>query len=472
MTGTHHKEQIFRIFAQLATGVAILSESGAGKSLADMNPIWRVTMEMSKSRSENQKLSKKRREMLREKTRREKEERRLEAVERDRERFIIGQEQHQEGQERYEELEDLQESAAEKFQKELCWCIQQTRVGLANIKSSAKEAKPQVEEAHKLLRILTSTKAPMARKRQVMRAAFGDYRSKMQQEERKHKAEMSKRMCLEPVSTSKQGSSTFYRMSNLASASPPSQILSTSSDLPGEAGPSRHDSGPLGHGLGSADNKWLEGGEVDTSMQELEKSTEGMHIVNPSGKETENKSVDHDKASPNSMPGPPVGNDQMRLKQHEGECAGSPAENAKRPNLPPNLKSESQPFTFNFDIREKDLDRSESRWRGSNKNIDGSLSENSTPEKFPLGGGSGRKKSGSRRRNRGKKKQLSISKDKDAVVAVNQATVTDNQTTVKDGQTTDVDKRSTVTDNQKNHLEADGEFRFNFPEPVEQVVML
>ena len=44
------------------------------------------------------------------------------------------------------------------------------------------------EEAQKLLRTLTSIKAPMAKKRQVMRATFGDYRNKMHQEERQHKA--------------------------------------------------------------------------------------------------------------------------------------------------------------------------------------------------------------------------------------------------------------------------------------------
>ncbi|XP_038064233.1 inner centromere protein A-like [Patiria miniata] len=423
-----------------------------------MNPIWRVTMEMSKSRSENQKMSKKRRDVLRDKTRKEKEERRLEALERDRQRFIVGQEQHQDGLERYEDLEDIQESAAEKFQKELCWCIQQTRVGLANIKPSSKEAKPQAEEAHKLLRVLTSTKAPMAKKRQVMRATFGDYRSKMQQEERKHKADMSKRMCLEPVSPSKQCSSTFYRMSNSASAVPSSKILSTSSDLPGEAGPSGHDPRSSGLGLGSMNYNQLEGEEGDVSMQELEKSTEGMHILNLAQEKTESKSMDRDKACQNDTTRQLVGSEQKCLNQD----GGSETKIEECPNPPLNLKSENQPFSFNFDISDKDLDRNDTRLRGSKKNIEGSLSENSTPEKGPSGG---RKKSGSRRRNRGKKKQQSVIRDKEATVAVNQAAIVDNQTT--DAVT---DKQDTVADNQKIQLEADGEFRFNFPEPVEQAV--
>ena len=41
-------------------------------------------------------------------------------------------------------------------------------------------------EAEKLLKILRSSKAPMARKRQIMRASFGNYRARMQQEEKKH----------------------------------------------------------------------------------------------------------------------------------------------------------------------------------------------------------------------------------------------------------------------------------------------
>ena len=41
------------------------------------------------------------------------------------------------------------------------------------------------QEAVKALRILQNEKAPLVRKRQVMRNTFGDYRKKMEEEERK-----------------------------------------------------------------------------------------------------------------------------------------------------------------------------------------------------------------------------------------------------------------------------------------------
>ena len=44
------------------------------------------------------------------------------------------------------------------------------------------------EEAKKLLRTLKSPRAPMAKKRQVMRMTFGDYRTKMAKEEKKNAA--------------------------------------------------------------------------------------------------------------------------------------------------------------------------------------------------------------------------------------------------------------------------------------------
>lgn len=44
------------------------------------------------------------------------------------------------------------------------------------------------QEVERVLRTLKSPKAPIAKKRQVMRATFGDYRSKMLQEEKKHLA--------------------------------------------------------------------------------------------------------------------------------------------------------------------------------------------------------------------------------------------------------------------------------------------
>lgn len=44
---------------------------------------------------------------------------------------------------------------------------------------------PAEEEASRALKTLRSAKAPLAKKRQVMRAMTGDYRKKMEEEEKK-----------------------------------------------------------------------------------------------------------------------------------------------------------------------------------------------------------------------------------------------------------------------------------------------
>ncbi|XP_071796561.1 uncharacterized protein [Asterias amurensis] len=447
-----------------------------------MNPIWRATMEMSKARSENQKQIKKRQEMQRDKTRKEKERRRVEALERDRQRFIVGQELIPEDLEKEEELEDVQESAAEKFQKELCWCIQQAKVGLASIKPSSKEAKPQTEEAQKLLRTLTSIKAPMAKKRQVMRATFGDYRNKMHQEERQHKANMSKKMCVEQASPKKRGCGTFLRMSVTASGDAASQITPTSNDRSEKAGSSGHlsrssvghDPEPAGHELGTSDTNQgssrgdqgmpgnqdvtldcpatkghdlgssgddrLKNGEDDSTMQDLEKSTENMHILNPESKDSQRKNLDNNdenrshewqQISHNQN----AANKRKMSQEDEDSTTLELSEEIEKPSdLSLNLNKGTNSFSFNFSIGKDDLDQQEARLSRSpnNKNIEESQSESSTPEKAL---GSGRRKPGSRKRNRSKKKQ----QHKEATVA---------------------------TGNQKMQLEADGEFKFNFPAPT------
>ncbi|XP_034670877.1 UPF0488 protein CG14286 [Drosophila subobscura] len=67
------------------------------------------------------------------------------------------------------------------FELELCWCVQQLQTALDGGKLSQKVA----EDTAKNLKILTSQTAPLIKKRQVMKLSMGDYRSKMQQEERK-----------------------------------------------------------------------------------------------------------------------------------------------------------------------------------------------------------------------------------------------------------------------------------------------
>ncbi|NXU89824.1 CH033 protein, partial [Xiphorhynchus elegans] len=66
----------------------------------------------------------------------------------------------------------------EQLQKELAWCVQQLELGLKTQKPTPKQA----EEALRAIRTLRSDKAPLVKKRQLMRAMFGDYRKKMQEE--------------------------------------------------------------------------------------------------------------------------------------------------------------------------------------------------------------------------------------------------------------------------------------------------
>ncbi|RVE59641.1 hypothetical protein OJAV_G00190520 [Oryzias javanicus] len=72
-------------------------------------------------------------------------------------------------------------STEEKLNRELDWCIEQLELGLKCQKGTPK----QKEEASRALKTLRSSKAPLAKKRQVMRAMTGDYRKKMEEERAK-----------------------------------------------------------------------------------------------------------------------------------------------------------------------------------------------------------------------------------------------------------------------------------------------
>ncbi|XP_014814330.1 PREDICTED: uncharacterized protein LOC106897886 [Calidris pugnax] len=69
----------------------------------------------------------------------------------------------------------------EQLWKEVDWCVEQLELGLKTQKSTPKQA----EEAHRAIKTLRSDKAPLVKKRQLMRAMFGDYRKKMEEEWRK-----------------------------------------------------------------------------------------------------------------------------------------------------------------------------------------------------------------------------------------------------------------------------------------------
>lgn len=72
-------------------------------------------------------------------------------------------------------------SQEEQLNRELDWCIEQLELGLRSQKGTPK----QKEEASRALKTLRSSKAPLAKKRQVMRAMNGDYRKKMEEEKSK-----------------------------------------------------------------------------------------------------------------------------------------------------------------------------------------------------------------------------------------------------------------------------------------------
>ncbi|CAJ1080861.1 UPF0488 protein C8orf33 homolog isoform X1 [Xyrichtys novacula] len=79
------------------------------------------------------------------------------------------------------EGEDTELSAEEQLNRQLDWCIEQLELGMKSQKGTPK----QKEEASRALKTLRSSKAPLVKKRQVMRAMIGDYRKKMEEEKSK-----------------------------------------------------------------------------------------------------------------------------------------------------------------------------------------------------------------------------------------------------------------------------------------------
>lgn len=61
------------------------------------------------------------------------------------------------------------------LEEELEWCIRELELGLLKPKGATQ----QKQEAQAIIKKLNSSKTPVPRKRQLMRATFGDYRSQM-----------------------------------------------------------------------------------------------------------------------------------------------------------------------------------------------------------------------------------------------------------------------------------------------------
>ncbi|XP_061765229.1 UPF0488 protein C8orf33 homolog [Nerophis ophidion] len=72
-------------------------------------------------------------------------------------------------------------SAEEEFKRQLHWCVEQLELGM----KSQKATTTQKEDASHALKTLRSSKAPLVKKRQMMRAMAGDYRKKMEDEQSK-----------------------------------------------------------------------------------------------------------------------------------------------------------------------------------------------------------------------------------------------------------------------------------------------
>ncbi|XP_069121111.1 UPF0488 protein C8orf33 homolog [Argopecten irradians] len=101
-----------------------------------------------------------------------------------------------------------QMTTEEQFLRELHWCVEQLHLGLETHNPDSKQAR----EAQKMLKILCSDKAPVIKKRQAMRNAFGDYRQKMLNAEKKSAAKL-KKTTMTPMAESSSNKSVFYKKS-------------------------------------------------------------------------------------------------------------------------------------------------------------------------------------------------------------------------------------------------------------------
>ncbi|XP_056125562.1 UPF0488 protein C8orf33 homolog [Rhinichthys klamathensis goyatoka] len=95
----------------------------------------------------------------------------------------------------------------EQLNRELDWCIEQLELGLRTQKTSSK----QREEASRALKTLRSSKAPLVKKRQVMRAISGDYRKKIEEEKARQFKLIQSSMTSARVTTVSECKPVFHR---------------------------------------------------------------------------------------------------------------------------------------------------------------------------------------------------------------------------------------------------------------------
>ncbi|XP_037766060.1 uncharacterized protein LOC114022600 isoform X5 [Chelonia mydas] len=106
--------------------------------------------------------------------------------------------------------------------KEVDWCVEQLELGLKTQKSTPKQA----EEALHAIKTLRSDKAVLAKKCQVMRAMFGDYKKKMEEERQKQlkimQAAAKSAQVVEVRENARRKSSQVFRKRSEASRKSPS----------------------------------------------------------------------------------------------------------------------------------------------------------------------------------------------------------------------------------------------------------
>ncbi|XP_076616385.1 UPF0488 protein C8orf33 homolog [Chaetodon auriga] len=109
--------------------------------------------------------------------------------------------------------EDTELSAEEQLNRQLDWCIEQLELGMRSQKGTPK----QKEEASRALKTLRSSKAPLAKKRQVMRAMTGDYRKKMEEEKSKQYKLIQSETTSVQVKSHSPKKSVFHRRADVRS---------------------------------------------------------------------------------------------------------------------------------------------------------------------------------------------------------------------------------------------------------------
>nr|XP_032655260.1 uncharacterized protein LOC116836021 isoform X2 [Chelonoidis abingdonii] len=128
------------------------------------------------------------------------------------------------------ECEDTEKTTQSDKQlwREVDWCVEQLELGLKTHKSTPKQA----EEALRAVKTLRSDKAVLAKKCQVMRAIFGDYKKKMDEERQKQlklmQAAAKSAQVMEVRENARRKSSQVFRKCSAASRKSPSSAGSPS----------------------------------------------------------------------------------------------------------------------------------------------------------------------------------------------------------------------------------------------------